>query len=274
MAVGRAQAVVAAAGAVVATLVLSIAYRRNPLGRALDRSAQVPDLWQPLRVLTGLLALVGLLWLAGLYPVSSNKQFLFTLPIGALLLANLLVAASIAFDRAAATVILIMATLVPSAALSVLGELRGTTDFQDTRGLYAFVRKNKDRLIVPSVLFEPTLRYYVAHDPDPPRRLSRLLGRNSVPMKRADQILADFRVDNAPIQQHVWLPLDAPGNYAVYIDWLMRRACGHGETILAAAQFDSRYEDMVTASAKRHGCVANLAYRSTGVAAYRIDANP
>jgi hypothetical protein len=75
-AVARSQVAVVASCTLAALAAARLARtRRSP---ALPRSPLHSEAWQPLRVLVALLGLITVLWLARIYPVSTNRQFLFT----------------------------------------------------------------------------------------------------------------------------------------------------------------------------------------------------
>ncbi len=228
------------------------------------------DAWQPLRVMAALLGLVVLLWLAKLYPVSTDRQFLFLMPIGALLVAHGLVAATEATRSSLAIVAALTFTLVPSAGVTLFREWNRHATIQDTPGLYAFLKRNPDAVVLPDLLFEPTLRAYVANDPQRPQHVAVSLARDSRPMEAARQVLADLARSDVPIRQHVWYTLYSREIYPAYVDWLIGQAHGAPTSIFAAVQFDPRYAPVVAHAAHRRGCDAREAYRSHGVIAYRI----
>jgi hypothetical protein len=275
-AIVKAQATLAIAGAAGAILVI-LAWRRFGPQRAVAQpraKAVVPDMWQPLRVLAGLLVLVILLWLARLYPVASAKQFLFTMPITALLLGQCVLAAGAAFASSMAMAVMLTAMLAPSALFTVARGWTRTSDFQDTRGLYAFVRSQRSAVILPDLLFEPSLRAYAAQDPQPPRHVAGWLRAESKPMETPAHVVADLAAGDVAIYQHVWQPLYASDRYPAYVTWLVGRARGAPEAIFAAAQFDARYEPMLRRAARLQGCDAREAFRSRGVVAYRLTCRP
>jgi hypothetical protein len=275
-AIVRAQPTLAIAGAAAAILAVAL-WRKVSSARAPlipHASALVPDFWQPLRVLAGLLVLVTLLWLLRLYPVSSSKQFFFTMPITALLLGNCVIAAGAAFANGMATLALLTAMLAPSALFTLARGWTRTSDFQDTRGLYAFVRAQRSALILPDLLFEPTLRAYASRDPHPPAHVAGWLRAESRPMESPAYVVAELAAGDVQIYQHVWQPLYASEQYPAYVTWLVGRARGAPKAIVAAAQFDPRYEPVLRQAARMQGCDAREAFRSRGVVAYRISCAP
>lgn len=268
--IARAQAAITLACGLVAAVVLALIGWRAPV----DHADPQADPWQPARLFAGLTVLIFLMWLARLYPISTNKQFLFTMPIGALLVASLLVRAT---DRVRAPTLAAGALallLVPSAANSLWREATERTDFQDTGGLYAFVKAHPEALILPDILFEPTLRYYATRDPAPPRHVAGWLLAESVPMPPPGQVAAALGSGQRAIHQHVWQPLYTAGTYPLYADWVARHARGRGQAIVAATQLGPVGERMYADAARRHGCSFRVVYRSREVVALGLDCRP
>ncbi|VWX53022.1 hypothetical protein [Novosphingobium sp. 9U] len=264
--IGRAQAALALICALAATAVLFV------LGKGLTspRLSFAAPVWQPLRLLAGLIAIVAVLWLARLYPVSTNKQFLFTMPIGALLVAELFVLAADRVRASAALPLALALTLVPSAANALVRDWRRDTDIQDTRGLYAFIKAHPDALVLPDILFEPTLRHYAAHDPRPPRRIDALLRAESRPMESPVEVARPLSTGSPVLSQHVWERLDAMHGYPAYSDWVVRHAKGRGPALIAATYLGPERERIYAEAARRHGCRMGVAYRSREVVALRL----
>jgi hypothetical protein len=263
------QAYIALASGLVAILALHLARRARP--QTWSVQALRTDLWQPLRLLIGLLALVFLLWLAKLYPVASDRQFMFLMPIGALLVANLVVAVAEATRSPLAIGAALALTLVPSAATVLWREANRSTDFQDTRGLYAFLKRQPSALILPDVLFEPTLRYYAARDPNPPRRVAGWLLAETKPMETPREAAAAFAQDRAAVHQHVWEALLVTDSYPAYAAWLVRHARGRGPALVGVAQVNDAIVLAYKKAAQRQGCAFDIPFRSRGVAALRLD---
>ena len=270
--IGRAQAAFAAGTALAAAAVLGLL--AVPFGRhrpALRDWAPWAEVWQPLRLFAGLMALVVLLWLANLYPVATNKQFLFTMPVGALIVAELFVAAAAAIDRGVLAAGALAAILAPSAANSLQREWTDATDFQDTQGLYAFLKSDPSALVLPEVLFEPTLRYYSTRDTRSPRRVSGWLRAETRPMESPQEAAAALSGTTAPVYQHVWQPLNVAQMYGTYADWLVRHARGQGRAYVAATLLGDANEALYARAAQRQGCGFGVGYRSRDVVALRID---
>lgn len=266
--IGRAQAAVALICALIAAAALVLLARRETNRHDLSPTALI---WQPLRLLAGLIAIVALLWLARLYPVSTNKQFLFTMPIGALLVANLFVLAADRVRLRAAVPLALAAALMPSAAIALAREWREETDIQDTRGLYAFLKTQPDALILPDILFEPTLRYYAVRDPHPPRRIGALLQPGSAPMESPQEVARALAAGTPSIRQHVWQPLDTARGYPAYADWVVRHARQAGPALIAATYLGDERERIYADAARRQGCGIKVAYRSREVVALHLD---
>lgn len=228
------------------------------------------DLWQPLRVLVGLMALVFLLWLAQLYPIASDRQFMFLMPIGALLMANLLLASAV--SRQAMLIWPAVALmLVPSAVTVLRQEWNRNSDFQDTQGLYAFLKRHPETLILPDVLFEPTLRYYSARDANPLRHVDAWLLAETRPMESPQEALSALTKGNAPVYQHVWQPLISGDIFPAYAGWVVRHARGRGSALIGIAQVNDTIISGYEEAARNEGCNIAVAYRSRGVAALKLD---
>lgn len=271
-AVFKSQPILPIAGAIAAFLAI-LGWRkvmRPQRPHAPGLQSVVPDMWHPLRVMIGLGTLIVLLWLAKFYPISSSKQFLFILPITAMLLSHCVMAASAAFASGGATAAMLFATLAPSALYTTVKGWTLQVEFQDTRGLYAFVRSQPSALILPDLLFEPTLRTYAPRDPNPPVHVAGWLRAESEPMPSPAQVLADLAKGHTPINQHIWQPLHASDQYAAYVTWLVGHARGAPESILATALIGPKYDALVYRAAQSQGCTAREAYRSRGVVAFRI----
>jgi hypothetical protein len=229
------------------------------------------DLWQPLRVGIVLLALVLSLWLAKLYPVASDRQFMFLMPVGAMMIANLVTATGAATRRPLAIWAAVAVTLVPSAATVVWHEWDRTSDFQDTHGLYTFLKREPSALVLPDVLFEPTLRYYAAQDPQPPRRVAGWLLAETKPMETPREATITLARDQTAIHQHVWEALLLADRFSDYAGWLVRHARGRGTALIGVVQVNDAIERAYADAARRQGCAYSVPYRSRGVAALRLD---
>ncbi len=263
----RAQVAIVAAGTLAGVAAMRLAGQRAAQpSRALSQA----NGWQPLRVFAALFALVAILWVARIYPVASKKQFLFTMPLGALAVAHCVTAACARMTVRAGTVVL-AAMFVPSALVAIARERNDQSDFQDTRGLYAYLRANRQALILPDLLFEPTLRHYVGHDPAPPRRISGWLDPRSAPMESPREVVARLAAANTPIRQHAWVPIDNPEHYPAYARWLLRDVSGEPDVIVAVAQPSAHQGPIIAAEAKRKGCSARPGYASRQVVAFRFD---
>ena len=264
-----AQAVIAGFCGLLAMMVILVARRSRIPPTTWRLQAMAGDAWQPLRLMAELLGLVVLLWMAKLYPVSAERQFLFLMPIGALVVAHGLLAATEVIRSTFVIVTALAFTLVPSAGVTLLREWNRNAIIQDTAGLYAFLKRNPDALVLPDLLFEPTLRAYVARDPKPPRVAVWLLGE-SRPMPTPREALADLSRGDVPIRQHLWYALYSGDLYPAYVEWVIGQAHRAPTSIFAAVQFDPRYALAVFRAARRRGCDAHEAYRSRDVIAYRI----
>jgi hypothetical protein len=164
------------------------------------------------------------------------------------------------------------AMIAPCAAMSIGREWTEWTDFQDTHGLYTYVRAHPDALILPDLMFEPTLRYYTQHDPAPPPRLAFTMNHHSAPMESREEALAVLGAATRPVvNQHIWLQIHLGQIYPAYARWLMRQGRGEPDVIVAQAQVLPAYAAIIAAEATQQGCAIKARYRSRGVDALRMD---
>ncbi len=269
----RAQAGVVLLCASVAIIGLLLARRGLP---RLSIPAIRHETWQPLRVLLGLIALTLLLWLARLYPISSNKQFLFTMPITALAMSEIFFAVCVPGKprRVWAICIALALTLIPSSVITLSREWTKRTDFQDTLGLYAYLKRQPEALVLPDVFFEPTLRLYMAQDPNPPAQVAGLLASTSRPMEPPQRLVAMLRNRDRQIPQHLWEQLYTYDFYPEYARWLVRHAAGKGPAIVAATRLSDDNERAYLNAARQQGCQAAIRFRSREVLAIQLDCPP
>ncbi|WP_145111840.1 hypothetical protein [Cereibacter sediminicola] len=224
----------------------------------------------PVRIWLGLTALILILSLLGLYPLSSSRQLLFTMAPSAIALASLFVGVlgqSRNTGRLAAALALV---LLPGAAMEFKKTVSGDYIFQDTTALYKFLRSNSDVTVIPNLLFEPTLRLFVGQDGASRLRIVGLLSPASGPMESTDEVVARLKDTDASLPAHIWHALRRDGAYRVYADWIVSLAAREGEAHFAVAQLSEGTDRYIADSAAVSGCAIVRAFSAADVVAYRI----
>ncbi|WP_096788038.1 hypothetical protein [Rhodobacter sp. CZR27] len=261
------------AGALLGGLVLLGRRTLSDLGRQARRALPGAG-GTPVRIWFGLTVLILGLSLLGLYPLSSSRQLLFTLAPTAIALASVVIGALRGSGSPAWLLAALALVLLPGAALQFRKTVTGDYVFQDTAALYDFLLRNKDIPVIPNMLFDPTLRYYVERDAPSGLRIAGLLSPRSGPMESTREVVTRLQGGDTSLPAHIWHALRREGAYRAYTDWIVGLAREAGEAHFAVVQLSERTDAHLQASAEASGCTVARAFGATDVIAHRITCRP
>lgn len=264
------QPVFAIAGAVIclAGLLLSRRSRLSKLAGPGLAALRRPE-GTAVRLWLGLTILILFLSFLGFYPLSSSRQLLFTMAPTAAALASA-VLGLLRVSGVQSFVIALALVLLPGAAMEIRKTVSGDFVFQDTAALYGFLKSAPEVAVIPNMLFDPTLRYYVARDPSADLRIVGLLSAESGAMESSGEVIERLDRDDPSLSSHIWQALRREGGYRAYADRIVRLAQGEGEAHFAVAQLSERSDAYLPAAATAAGCTAETAFVAVDVIAYRI----
>ncbi|MBT9371473.1 hypothetical protein [Rhizobium sp. CSW-27] len=218
-----------------------------------------------------LLSAIVLASLAGQYPLSSQRQTLFILvPFVMMFMETIIAIHATASTRriAAIAIIICFSSVMIDNARTII---RGKYIQQDTRSLYKFLLAHRQKPVVPSLLFDPTLHYYETRNPGSGLTILGSLSPASAFMPSNADVVTGLQSGNVTgLGVHIWYPLDLYGSFRTYTNWVLGIARQKGEILFAVAQFKPEHQEDLLRSAALADCSATVAFQARGVAAYDL----
>lgn len=253
-----------------------LALRRRAIGGSQNISH--PD-FLLIRLAFGLIAALVLLSLVGQYPLFSERQLLFTHPPKALAVAALFIyigGAGVGAQSFKPPLALLVIALAAHGALtSVMLTKSKHYIFQDTQALYDYVQTRPDIPVVPNILFAPTLRHYLRHDPQNKLTVLGALPFDTSEMDTTANVINNLNANAVgKLNNHIWLPLGEGDAYQAYTDYVARIAVDAGHITFAAAQFSSIQEAFLVESMAAAGCKVVRGFAAPSVRGFDVKCDP
>lgn len=253
---------------VVLWLAMSKQVRIPPLAEIIRWAASAEAM--PVRLFAMLWATLALLWIGGLFPFSSERVLLFTMPVSALLMGLLLRKVGVRLETVCKRLLLAALVFAPPLAACAVLQFKGYHEQQDTRAAYAWMKAHPVSLYVPGFLFEPTLRYYrkLEGGSAPDLRIAGWLDARSEPLASLEEV--QLRLLEGRLNNHDWRVLHEGSAEGLYAHWIVRQALDHGNVHYVSAQVTIKDEAMLRVAAGGAGCVVRQEFAVRGIAIFHV----